>query len=110
MKAEDFRNTLVSVVKHNFPEGDIIITDRRQITVEARVKILEDVFIEVYYNALTDKKSFALIKKNQRVFGYDNYKYWHVHPMEDIKAHLPCEEPSIEKILEEMKEIILSKK
>lgn len=24
MKVDDFRNILVSVVKHNFPEGDII--------------------------------------------------------------------------------------
>jgi hypothetical protein len=108
MKIEDFRNLLISVAKHTFPDATITLIEKREITAEARVKISEVVFIEVYYNTLTDKKSFALIKNNQRIFGYDNYKYWHIHHWNDVAAHVPCEEPSIEKVFEEIKEIILS--
>ena len=69
---------------------------------------IKESLVEVYYNSLTDKKSFALIKENQRILGYDNYKYWHIHPRDDVTSHVPCQEPSIEKNFEEMKEIILS--
>ncbi len=108
MKIEYFRNLLIAVAKHTFPDASITTTEKREITLEVRVKISEVVFIDVYYNTLTDKKSFALIKINQRIFGYDNYKYWHIHPWHDVAAHVPCEEPSIEKVFKEMKEIILS--
>ncbi len=108
MKIEDFRNLLISITKRKFPDASITLIDKRKITVEARVKISEEFFIEVYYNTLSDKKSFALIKNNQRVFGYDNYKYWHVHPLDSITDHVSCEEPSVEKVFEEIKEIIAS--
>jgi len=108
MKIEDFRNSLISAAKHNFPDADITLSEKRKITIEARIKVSEGIFIEVYYNSLSDKKSFALIKNNQRIFGYDNYKYWHVHPRNGVTKHVPCEEPSIEKVFEDIKEIIMS--
>lgn len=106
MKTEDFRNLLLSTSRRNFPDASITFTEKRKITIEARVKISEKIFIEVYYNSFSEKKSFALIKNNQRIFGYDNYKYWHVHPMNSVTKHIPCEEPSIEKVFEEINEII----
>ena len=108
MKIEDFRNLLISIAKRKFPDASITLREKRSITVEARVKVSEEIFIEVYYNILSDKKSFALVKNNQRIFGYDNYKYWHVHPQNNVTAHIPCEEPSAEKVFEEIKEIIPS--
>ena len=108
MKIEDFRNLLISAVKHNFPAASVTLTEKRGITLEARVKISEEIFLEVYYNTLNDKKSFALIKNNQRIFGYDNYKYWHVHPHNNVTTHVLCEEPPIERVFEEIKEVILS--
>jgi len=108
MKTEDFRDLLISAARRQFPEASIILTEKRKITIEARVKISEEIFIEVYYNTLNDKKSFALIKNNQRIFGYDNYKYWHVHPHNNVTTHVLCEEPPIERVFEEIKEVILS--
>jgi hypothetical protein len=108
MKLEDFRDLLISVAKHKFTDASITLTEKRKISLEARIKISEEIFIEVYYNILSDKKSFALIKNNQRIFGYDNYRYWHLHPLNSVTAHIPCEEPSIEKVFEEIKDIIQS--
>ena len=73
MDIEGFKDLLVSATKRNFPDSSIFLTEKRKITLEARVKISEVIFIEVYYNTLSGKKSFALIKNNQRIFGYDNY-------------------------------------
>jgi hypothetical protein len=41
MKIEDFRDLLISIVKHKFPNANITLTEKRKITVEARVKIAE---------------------------------------------------------------------
>lgn len=108
MRVEDFRKLIILTAKRTFPGASIMLSEKRDIALEARIKISENIFVEVYYNSLTDKKSFALIKENQRILGYDNYKYWHIHPPNNVTAHVPCQEPSIEKVFEEMKEIIIT--
>jgi len=57
--------------------------------------------MEVYVNGITGKKSFALIKNEKRIWGYDNYRYWHHHPFKNPDTHIPCSEPSLEKIANE---------
>lgn len=37
--------------------------------------------IDVFYNADTGKVSFAWIVGGQRVFGVDNTRGWHIHPL-----------------------------
>lgn len=39
--------------------------------------------------------------------GYDNYRFWHYHPPDRPKDHIPCEEPEIKEVLREMKEVML---
>ena len=108
MRIEDFRKLIILAAKRNFPDASILLAEKRDLTLEARIKISENIFVEVYYHSLTDKKSFALINENQRIMGYDNYKYWHIHPRDNVASHIPCQEPSIEKVFEEIKKIILS--
>ena len=43
-----------------------------------------------------------MIYQDQRAFGHDNLKTWHVHPFNASNTHLPCEEPSMEQIFIEM--------
>ncbi len=43
MKIEDFRDLLISVAKLNFPNASITLTEKRKITIEARVKISEEI-------------------------------------------------------------------
>lgn len=93
MRIEEFRKLIIVAAKRSFPGASILLSEKRDIAFEARIKISEKLFIEVYYNSLTDKKSFALIKENQRILGYDNYKYWHIHPRDDITSHVPCPMP-----------------
>lgn len=48
-------------------------------------------FIDVFYNCMTDKTSFALIKAGRRVYGADNAKMgWHKHPFDAAGQHISC--------------------
>jgi hypothetical protein len=50
-----------------------------------------EMFIDVFYNCVTDKTSFALIKAGQRVYGVDNAKMgWHRHPFDAAEQHKAC--------------------
>jgi hypothetical protein len=50
-----------------------------------------EMFIDVFYNAVTDKTSIALIKAGQRVYGVDNAKMgWHKHPFDVPERHISC--------------------
>lgn len=90
----DFRNDLLESLKKHFPSAKIEGRERRGAVYEARAHIGEATFIEIYYNAITEKKSFALISDDKRIAGYDNYKFWHFHPLDKPDEHIKCDEPS----------------
>lgn len=68
-------------------------------SLKVKIHIDDDYFIALRYNARNGRFDAALIKDNQRIFGYDNLKQWHYHPYENPSEHIPCAEPSIEKII-----------
>ena len=74
-----------------------------------RVYLVDNSFIEVFYNVTTDKVAFALIVKDQRIYGKDNAKMgWHVHPPGDPNAHRPCAPVSFETFLTEVESLRFS--
>jgi len=54
-----------------------------------RVPLTIDGFVEVFYNEQTATTAYALIRGGQRVFGVDNTGGWHVHPFDDPARHDP---------------------
>lgn len=57
--------------------------------VALRAYLEDDLFVDVFYNEETDKKSFALIRAGVRIFAADNAKKkWQWHPFENPKMHL----------------------
>jgi hypothetical protein len=52
-----------------------------------RVPLTIDGFVEVFYNEQTGTTAYALIQDGQRVFGEDNTGGWHVHPFDDPACH-----------------------
>ena len=78
----------------------------RNIHLYVRITFQQDLFIDIYANSETERKDFALIHKNERTYGVDNLKGWHYHPFGEIGKHLPCKEPSVEEVFENMKNII----
>jgi hypothetical protein len=65
-----------------------------------RLHLVDDSFVEVFFNVTTEKTAFALIVGQDRVYGKDNAKIgWHVHPPDNPGAHYPCEPVSFEAFL-----------
>ena len=74
-------------------------------SLKTNIHLGENFFIAVRYNARNERMDFALIQDNQRIFGYDNLKEWHYHPVETPEDHIPCEKPSIDEIISKIKEV-----
>lgn len=103
------RDELLQSLMRHFPEAKIESKERRGVVFELRAYVGGDTFIEVYANGLTGKRSFALIAKNMRISGYDNYKFWHHHPPDNPNNHIPCDELSIDSIISGFKDTIEGK-
>ncbi len=74
-----------------------------------RVYLVDNSFIEVFYNTMTDKTSLALIEADKRIYGKDNAKMgWHVHPLENPKAHRRCKPVDFETFLAEVETLRFS--
>ena len=89
------KDEIVRNIKEEFPKAEFEIHEKRDIIVEIRAIIEKEVFIDVYANILTKKRSYSLIYNGERIFGYDNYKFWHYHPIKNPNNHISCEEPSL---------------
>lgn len=107
MRTYEFKRLFLRAIQEYFPEARVEIQERRDTVLKARIEIDEETFIDIYFNALTGKKSYALISRADRVMGYDNYRFWHYHPPDRPGDHIPCEEPEIRGVLKEMKETII---
>lgn len=68
--------------------------------VKIKIEINSDTFINIFYNAETQKYSFALIKQGKRIFGIDNTRNWHIHPFENPEDHLETKDTSLIDFLE----------
>jgi hypothetical protein len=74
-----------------------------------RVHLVDDSFIEVFFNVTTEKTAFALIVGQDRVYGKDNAKLgWHMHPFDNPGAHYPCEPVSFEEFLADVERLRFS--
>jgi len=102
----ELKEELLQSLRKHFPEARVESKEKRGIVFELRAYVGEDIFIEVYANVLTEKKSFALIAKNVRISGYDNFKFWHCHPPGNPNSHISCDEPSIDFIMSSFKDVI----
>lgn len=94
MTLEEFRLALMEALIRHFPNAEVTITQSRGMALTGRAELAPDTFVAVYFNSLTGKTSYALIHHGLRVAGYDNYKFWHYHPLGEMGRHVPCAEPT----------------
>ncbi len=74
-------------------------------SLKVNIHLEKNYFISIRYNTRNSRLDVALISNNQRIFGYDNLKRWHCHPYEAPSTHVPCDPPSMDKILADTKKI-----
>jgi hypothetical protein len=103
---DNFANRLRREARQHWQDTPVVVLNRRLNLLKARIAIEEKLFIDVYYNVMNERLSFALILEGERVFGYDKVKTWHRHPFEDPSQHIPCAEPTLGQVFSEMAELI----
>jgi hypothetical protein len=68
-----------------------------------RTYLVDESFVDVFYNQKTGKTAFAQIRDGRRIFGADSRKGWHWHPREDPSRHEPSDhEITFEEFLREV--------
>lgn len=102
---DDFLSDINSSVEKHFSKYRFEILLNTPRSLKANIHIAENLFIAVRYNARNERMDFALIHNKQRIFGYDNLKEWHYHPVENPEGHIPCEKPSIDEVISKIKEV-----
>lgn len=67
---------------------------------KGRINLLDESFLKFYYNSKTEVLSFAWIKNEKRIWGFDSdsIKGWHMHPLENPNYHLAKEPHSVAEI------------
>lgn len=99
MMLTEFGKELLESLGRHFPSARVERREMRGIVYEARAYITDNTFIEIYFNAMTKKNSFALISDGKRSTGYDNYRFWHFHPAGEPERHVKCDEPSLDSVI-----------
>jgi hypothetical protein len=98
-----FLDDIDKSLKKNFSGYRIEFLLKTPKSLKARVYLDDNCFIALRYNARNNRIDVALIKDERRIFGYDNLKQWHFHPYENPSGHIPCNPPSIEKMISDTK-------
>ncbi|MFB6286907.1 MAG: hypothetical protein ABEK03_10090 [Candidatus Bipolaricaulia bacterium] len=101
---ETFRRQVEQQSRQRFPDAPIESHVTRHVRINLRVECNEDTFVDIFYNALTDRQDFALIHRSSRVFGIDNLGGWHVHPLADPSEHRSCDDPEIDEVFRQLRE------
>ncbi len=102
LNVDAFLAEITTSLKKYFTEFKIEFSLRTPKSLKCNIYLEAGLFIAVRYNSRNERIDFALIQHNQRIFGYDNLKEWHCHPHENPSAHIPCDKPSIEKIISDI--------
>ena len=76
------------------------------VIVKSRIFLINNSFVEIYYNYDNGKVSFALIKNKERIFGTDNLGFWHIHPFDDPKKHVRSNEIKLEDFIKKIKDML----
>ncbi len=105
-KLHQFETQVRREVAAHFPETAISVTAKGKYRLKLRIELSREVFIDIFYNPHNDRTDFSLIRKGQRVFGYDNLGGWHRHPVEEPDHHIPCSAPPLPFVFQEMKTIL----
>lgn len=88
---EEFQQRVIAACADSPVVQNIIMYEARPNAVRLRLFLIDQIFLDVFYNEWKGRVSFAWIANDQRVFGADNAGDWHWHPREDPTQHVPSD-------------------
>ncbi len=90
MSLEEFEQHVIAVCSNSPVVQSVIFSNSTPSSVRLRIFLINQSFVDVFYNHMTGRCSFALIEDDERILGADNAgDKWHWHPLEDPESHLP---------------------
>lgn len=109
MSFEEFERYVIAVCSNSSVVQSVGLFDSTPTSVRLRVFLINQSFLDVFYNQKTGIFSFALIKNNQRVFGADNAgDKWHWHPADNPESHvLAAREVTFQEFLKRLEDNLL---
>ncbi len=105
-RLDEFLRQIEEETTRHWPGCHVQVLERRLNFLKIRLPVGEELFIAIYFNAMNNRRSFSLIARGQRILGYDQVKTWHRHPVEAPEEHIPCDEPDLTLVFDEMADII----
>lgn len=106
MNVTTFSSLLRQAAQEVFPQASVRVSIIRATRLKARIELSEEKHVDVFFREETQRIDYALIVARTRVFGLDNLKGWHRHPLGNPDHHIPCPEPTPYEALKQIKEIL----
>lgn len=69
---EEYLSQIRSLSRQYFTKSILKVNYLRLNRISARIEIEKDLFIDLYYNAESERKDYSLIRNGKRILGWDN--------------------------------------
>lgn len=94
-----FQAKVQDLAGQHFPTSEPEVQEANRLRLKMRVVLSSDMFVDIFYGVSKKRIDFALVKAADRVFGIDNLREWHCHPVGEVEQHEAIEEPTLEDLL-----------
>lgn len=104
---EDFQQSIIAVCTGSSVVESVTLYEIRPNAVRLRIFLVNQTFLDVFYNEWNGRTSFAWIVDGQRKFGADNAGNWHWHLRQDPAQHVASEhEITFGEFMKEIEKIV----
>lgn len=88
---DEFERNVISICSASPAVKNVAILKAGLVWLNIRAYITDGSFVDVFYNQLTGRTTYAQIREERRIFGADNKQGWHWHPRQDPASHISAE-------------------
>ncbi len=102
--ADEWLSQVQESIAKYFPKIEPRIEIVRHTRVTIRFDLNDVTFVALFFREETERVDYALIVKDQRVFGIDNLDGWHIHPLRNPDLHEACDEVAPSEAIRRLRE------
>ena len=92
MTLDEFENQVISACSASPIVTSVAVIGSGITWLRLRAYLIDESFIEAFFNEATRKVAFARIQDGKRIFGADNTGGWHWHLQDMPEEHVPIRE------------------
>lgn len=106
ISVKEFIAQLKLAIARFIPHLTLKIIEENPHRFKGRIKLASGRNVDVFYGSKKTRIDFALIDRNQRIWGVDNLGGWHFHSIGNEKEHIKAKFTTVDQIVRELKVII----